>query len=1627
LSSCAKPAEETAPPGKTSAKEMGAAQQPAAAKQAPAAAPKPTGAPANLAAKGSTGKQSRTPETANAAAGAINADTAKNAGTVKNTVKVRLLDRDAEFRIARDYNQQLSLRIQNVSANPHKIAAEMEPPGGGLIGDFVGTGAKVTPLELAAGASGTLVLALFAQDARRGGYDPPIKIKEAATGETLAEASLHIRVPLPTFALEARTGSPDEGTLAVPIEVANKGEALTDVTVEASPGLLGKVYFTPDVDHARLGTGERLAFHAVPVLSADFSELKGDVTIRGAGQSKDVAVRFKLPEGKRVFVASSGSLYRFPTCSWYCTNNPNTNTSMGGPSSGGRYHHRLPPIRVPQGQRDYDPVEDPGLPGRNAVNNISNPPPGGRDADRAPTSNDLNLGSPVNKAVNKIVENGVKQAEDVANVLNAMGEDAYRSFTGHPSAAFRDQATVGTRGSHLRPAYASSRPEIKENNAPEASWSIVGRHSARPLAVFAWHSRSSAPKEGRQILFWARDARSRRNVFPRPLRLSHHGRWAHWPICVGLHGRRVLVVWEEAADDDGDPSIDYCVSDDDLENWSPPIAVPGAEATRGEGSFSPFPIVSDDGQATIVWQRGTGKAARLMLARATDKGVLGPPATIGGLPAGASRPVPRPAADGGFHLVFEAPPDKAEPGIQTAVFYARIPKDANAATKVTRLSPPNVDAGEADLLVQEPALHVAFRAGGPEASQVLHVQSGDDGATWIAAAPATSDDVYAEYPQFLPQDDGSANLAFYGDARRTKSRPTILKRFGSKFHSGRWTSPERRLTHFPAIETAWMEMKLQPRTSRNHYFPHELKVLFNDRALLHQQNVIPEGNYLLPCDPRDFRSDPRGAGHNVVGLRTRHMNPGHYSYATGFQLKVRQKFSERLVIAKSQEEADEIVGRETSEANHSRPDVGLFNNHLTPLPSSPKNGESIRLKLLAANVGEGPAEEVRLDVYASEPGAGLKPTSPPLRPPISIGSLEPSASKMVEVEFPYDGKERYFVVVTCKGEDFDTENNVHMASFPPPPRPQIEPSRYGQDGELVIRTSDDPSPPSLVRVLDAQSKREVARIENGRLSGPVPTGDHLLAVTRFRDEGEEIVFPQTIHHERGRRQEVPLRTSIALTTSDDSPPIWRWESVRADDPSHVVQWQSGERPVMLLPPGDYRVAIHPTPHDYNSQRLVFPQTIHLEEDQNAVVRLTGGIELAVPERYDPLWKWEVLPAGSAQTVVQWQSGELRKMLLPPGRYRVAVHPTPHDYNSQRMIWSQSFDVAPDQFTRVALTSGVEIETPRDVKDPVWRWELIDAHESKQIVQWQSGDRPVMLVPPGDYRVAIHPTQHDYNSQRLVFPETVHLDTDQRAVIRLTSGIELAIPERYDPLWKWEVLSAGSDQAVVQWQSGALRKMLLPPGRYRVAVHPTQYDYNSQRMIWSAAFDVALARFTRAALDSGVEIKTPGDSKERPWKWEIVDARDDNKVVQWQSGDRPVMLVPPGDYRVAVHPTQYDYNSQRLVWPEKLTVTAGKPTVAALGSGVRFAAPADKQPEFQFRFLKPKSNAQVQWGNAPHSVQLLPPGEYRVEVRKTQWDSWQTHVPNITVEAGKIREVPWPNFSAVPPPKQKSSGAGIRRN
>src|SRR5262249_39703016 len=136
------------------------------------------------------------------------------------------------------------------------------------------------------------------------------------------------------------------------------------------------------------------------------------------------------------------------------------------------------------------------------------------------------------------------------------------------------------------------------------------------------------------------------------------------------------------------------------------------------------------------------------------------------------------------------------------------------------------------------------------------------------------------------------------------------------------------------------------------------------------------------------------------------------------------------------------------------------------------------------------------------------------------------------------------------------------------------------------------------------------------------------------------------------------------------------------------------------------------------------------------------------------------------------------------------------------------------------------------------------------------------------------------------------------------------------------------------------------------------------------------------------------------------------ALQWNRGNDPVMLLPPGEYQVAIRPHQFD--SLRLVWPDRLRVKEGEETSLSLGTGIQIVGPKGSRPDFLFHFVDQATGQAVQEGRQTWAAQLVPPGTYKVEVATSQFDPWQPLAANVVVEKGKFTEVP---LKELPRPKR----------
>jgi hypothetical protein len=355
------------------------------------------------------------------------------------------------------------------------------------------------------------------------------------------------------------------------------------------------------------------------------------------------------------------------------------------------------------------------------------------------------------------------------------------------------------------------------------------------------------------------------------------------------------------------------------------------------------------------------------------------------------------------------------------------------------------------------------------------------------------------------------------------------------------------------------------------------------------------------------------------------------------------------------------------------------------------------------------------------------------------------------------------------------------------------------------------------------------------------------------------------------------------------------------------------------------------------------------------------------------------------------------MLVPPGKYQIAVEPI--HFGSERLVWPKEIEIKEDQQETVRLASAIKLDMPKEA-GPLHKWEVIRAGQPKQTIQWQYGNERRMLVPPGKYQIAVEPIH--FGSERLVWPKEIEIKEDQQETVRLASAIKLDMPKEAGPFHKWEVMRAGQPKQTFQWHYADQRVMLAPPGKYQIAVEPIHFG--SERLVWPKEIEVKENQQKTIQLNSGIRIDLPKDSGPLH-RWEAIVVAKPDQVVQWHGDKQRTMVLPPGEYQVTIQPTPF--TSERLVWPQKIQVEEGKYAAFKLDSGIRFLGPVDAKPEFDFQLIDLEKKKVVQRGSRTWAAQLLPAGNYRVEIRRDQSSPWQPLKERVPVEPGGFTEVKLP--------------------
>ena len=166
----------------------------------------------------------------------------------------------------------------------------------------------------------------------------------------------------------------------------------------------------------------------------------------------------------------------------------------------------------------------------------------------------------------------------------------------------------------------------------------------------------------------------------------------------------------------------------------------------------------------------------------------------------------------------------------------------------------------------------------------------------------------------------------------------------------------------PNIEDGYIVMRFTLPWSEGSYYPHDVDVYLNGVEIGNLSNTIPEGHYIVRFDPSILNYADSGTSTNIVTLRTRHLNGGHFVVAADMQIILPMKRAEMYVVASNQSEANRITN-EMSSVMRNKADFGIYPEDIKFSNPVPAAGENIAIHTTIFNFGTNGALFVPLQFF----------------------------------------------------------------------------------------------------------------------------------------------------------------------------------------------------------------------------------------------------------------------------------------------------------------------------------------------------------------------------------------------------------------------------------------------------------------------------------------------------------------------------------------------------------------------------------------------------------------------------------------------------------------------------------------
>jgi len=205
------------------------------------------------------------------------------------------------FSVDRDYNQTLSISINNTDNENHTVQLVADESFDDLAYQFLGSGSQEENLTLAPGQETTVLLVVHAPDAERQNYYINIHLTNLGEENITDSALVHLRATWPYINFTLEEISEDPTTLEKTLGIHNYGDTLRDLTIKPEEDLKDKVLILPIVSHTSLSSDSNLDFQVIPIFSENVHNITGNITATAANYTKTIFINITPPAGKDVF------------------------------------------------------------------------------------------------------------------------------------------------------------------------------------------------------------------------------------------------------------------------------------------------------------------------------------------------------------------------------------------------------------------------------------------------------------------------------------------------------------------------------------------------------------------------------------------------------------------------------------------------------------------------------------------------------------------------------------------------------------------------------------------------------------------------------------------------------------------------------------------------------------------------------------------------------------------------------------------------------------------------------------------------------------------------------------------------------------------------------------------------------------------------------------------------------------------------------------------------------------------------------------------------------------------------------------------------------------------------------